>query len=409
MFVVINPNNILGNNIRHVSNSNCSDSGSGNAAQPYCSISVAAQALQYAGSGKADGGIIKLHPGSYSISQVNISTDKRYLTLMPVEGASRDQVRIISHSGKGINTKLLKIFNLTVEAMFNTDPWVGHKLWMDQVHLKGPGQHVDFDLWFPSNYPWQWNMLTNSLVTDSEFGPNAVYYQSNNTIQRIGADVFRWPSVMFNITIDNVDPGSTGWHSDVFEITTINTNSQYHLENTLYYNVTCTNCNAQGLFIGGGGTNIDNMAIVNFVLHKGGGFWTSQFYPIHAKHFIIQNSTFANETFLFRTRPSTGVTESNVDWQDFVIRGNIFAATGASPQYPVSIDQNWFSDNHFIDDNQIGLGATGGSSNIFMDSAALDFRPAPGSIVKERISPDQNRGDREGVIRDNPTSLGAFN
>ena len=72
------------------------------------------------------------------------------------------------------------------------------------------------------------------------------------------------------------------------------------------------------------------------------------------------------------------------------------------------VDDSWFHDNHFYLAGSLtpGTGVTTGPAG-FMNEGAADFRPGPGSPLKNRLAP-LTPVDAHNALRTDPTSVGAF-
>jgi hypothetical protein len=375
-------------------------SGNGSAAAPFQTINRAAGHLQSLGGGRADGGTILLAAGDYSIANTPVITQSRYLTITTAPGAARANTRLTGHVGLGLNTRRLRLKNLTIRTYMDTTLNAGNYLWLDGCHQLGNGQHAlagpgSSSPWLPANFPWNWMGMTDCEVSDARFGPTMSIFQRGTRISRIGEDVFRYPKVLVNVTIDRVHPGNTGWHSDLIEISGGFTN-----ENMLLYNVEATNVNAQGIFLrapAGQTTTLRDSALVNFLLHKTDNVWISQFHTNSSvSNVLFWNCTIANMSLGIL---SPGVT--SLDVRNSVMH-NIFQGEGGQVQ------SSWFNDCHFILSAPLGAGATSGNvPNLFQNVGALDFSPGVGSPLLNRTS-NQVPYDLNGFLRAVPAAVGAL-
>jgi len=87
------------------------------------------------------------------------------------------------------------------------------------------------------------------------------------------------------------------------------------------------------------------------------------------------------------------------------VRGGVFESM--SSHHP--LEAAAFDGNHFIDDTFLvpGSNATTGPAG-FANPAADDYRPIPGSVLRNRLTDPPVGVDAEGHPRDLPASLGAF-
>jgi hypothetical protein len=192
----------------------------------------------------------------------------------------------------------------------------------------------------------------------------------NTLITRIGEDVARYPRCWINVTVDDVHPGSTGWHSDFVEIT-----GGYSLQQLVMYNVLVTDCNAQGIFTKaspGQLTTFKDSAFINVVLHKVDGFWLSQYDTDSLTDNVLQlHCSWANFTQLVKEDTIVGL---YYDMCQFAAYDDVS---------PGVVDTDWFDRCHFNTGTEYGTNSSTGDP-LWEDAAGHDFAPATGSPLLAR-------------------------
>ncbi|MCB9030005.1 MAG: hypothetical protein H6619_03060 [Deltaproteobacteria bacterium] len=364
-------------------------------------ISYAVNRISAENSGLVDRAKIYLLEGDHSLSELNANTENDYLTIEAAPSSLREDTKIFGSTDKA-NISKLRFKNVTWRATsFSTeDKYQGYALEFKDVHFKGDGQHAfsgpGYQPWLDPSFPWDAGIsFIDCKITDARFGPSTSYLQRNVIIKRIGEDVFRYPYGLFNVLVDTVHPGSTGWHSDLIEIS-----GGYILDNAIFYGLHATDINAQALFTKAAGaalTQFKNSAIVNSVFHKTDSAWVAQFTDNSSiDNVLFLNNTFVNFSFLFRT-PLI----SNLHAE-----GNIFAKVGGE-----NVEDSWFKNNHYISSDGYGDLTPGTNYTVgaveFHNQNNRDFSLSLSSALKDSI-PSVVASDVAGQQRGQLSSKGAF-
>ncbi|MHC4975178.1 MAG: hypothetical protein ACYTF7_01075 [Planctomycetota bacterium] len=176
----------------------------------------------------------------------------RWLIYRPAPGVTRDQVII----NTGVTTypsgpwyrdiERVKLENVTIHGyagMLNYFSADTDMFWFDNVRFVGPGMYVAES--GPAAAPHQW--WTNCDISDTRDGM-ARQFIRGCTFTNIGEDVMREANLVVDVTINNVDAGSTGWHSGVVA------NPILH-DNRIYRNLVMENIGASKSWAFRNGTN----------------------------------------------------------------------------------------------------------------------------------------------------------
>jgi len=170
---------------------------------------------------KADGGIVRLKPGDHRFENGGVSSVPvvdEWLTITTADGGTVDNTRIIGRTS--IPTiKLLRCKGVTLQS-----PQPGHAVikdvgtdsdvWVDGCKLLGSGR------WSPQSNPIGYGATvwyTDCSITNVDFAtPNGVFARGL-TIEHIGNDSFQLCPMVVHCTVDDLDPGATGWHGDAWQ------------------------------------------------------------------------------------------------------------------------------------------------------------------------------------------------
>jgi hypothetical protein len=279
-------------------------SGNGSAEAPFRTIFRATQLLQ--SLGKADGGEVLLAAGAYEWSRPNgtavaVTTD-RWLTVRPMDGVSRDDVRITQPAGaqnNGLSTRLVHLKNVTIAASLETNSPQVDFLWLDGVHVNGQGP-LDQRIYWSQSW-WTGIFATDSLATSVVNG-FPVTLARNCVVDTLHADAFPGTLAVINSVVRNqvigIDPHGYPYHSDFWQERQGITG-----QNVIVYGNTATeNCLGQGFFTRG--SPHQGIAFVDNVLYLRGYPNQSQFIS------LIDHMVFANNSLL-GTPVNIGLTDPN--------------------------------------------------------------------------------------------------
>jgi hypothetical protein len=235
---------------------------------PFATIQGAATAIQTAGGGTADGGIIYLMAGTHGITYGSVSTTNEWLTITR-DSAATKSTAIIRGTGGILNTSRLKFDGITLTN--GTGQVVERytvNVWAHDCALIGSGQHVngsrvllsdDFGTYSNENNP---HYFTDVTITNSDYGVHRGILARNVTATNMGNDPFVNTYMVLNARVDNVDPGPTYWHADGYQ------SWGDAPDNRIVFGYYGTNMHYQGLFLRqeNAATIAENNAFVNIFM-----------------------------------------------------------------------------------------------------------------------------------------------
>ena len=227
-----------------------------NSSYPFRTIAGAINAIQAINGGKSDGGIIYLNEGTHSFSGAIANTSTEWLTITKAAGASKSGT-IIDTGIPSLNH--LKVDGLTLKSKgFNqrilTESAVN--LWVNDCDIIGSGR------WVALSNPIEHGSLycTNSYIYDCDRGFAQVSMVRGTTLEKLGNDAFANSQFLVNVTVNNIHNGTTGWHSDAYQV---HTTGVPPAENRIIYNFRGTDLHISGLFARSDAGPSVNNAFVN--------------------------------------------------------------------------------------------------------------------------------------------------
>jgi hypothetical protein len=260
---------------------------------------------------------------------------------------------------------------------------------------------------------WERRYLTKSAAYDMNFVAQAgTDFVRGVDIARIGNDAFEGTRFVVNCTVDDQDPGTTGWHADVWQ----NPLFAADEENIILYNIRATNLHYQPMNINSTTSASPvvparNIAIVNCYMSMttpipaGGGtlLWQRQ-----TDHLLIWNSTFLNCGFaIYDDREPDFSTRKNGSITNMSVRGTVFDFfTWQLDLAGTSIDFSDWRDNHFIKTNSRYSGTAYTTGNALLD--AVTGRPLAGSPLLNRLATPVVPIDAGNGVRSSPADAGAY-
>jgi hypothetical protein len=408
---------------KYVSPAGSDTTGDGTVANPYRSINKAAKVIETAQGGNADGGIIYLQAGDHTWGEAGRDslgawigypvTNTRFLTIRSAPGTSPGDVRISAGLSGGVRTKLVTLRGVKIVGvpLDNAPPPTGGSpvIWIDQCSFTSndPIQQVNW----ASSADWTGGVfVTSATVTASANGWQEATLARNIVIDGIGNDALINCRCVINAEVRNiVNPPASDFHSDVIQLFTVTP----AFENLVFYNIRAVNNNAQGFHIGYTGhikgPEWSDVAIVNMVNDFASP--TAQWIP-DINHLLLWNLTFPSMLVDIRDNPlGEPTTIRNLSVRNCVFNRFALDVTGGPSRY----DPSWAHDNHFIDTTTYGTMTvgdnftTGGSLvSIFANAGAQDFRPAPGSPLRTRVSVPLVPEDAANMPLLTPASIGGL-
>ncbi len=392
-----------------------------NASKPYRTIGKAVDGIRawMSANGfgnRVDGGIVRLMPGTHRMSnggvRTLIATSQEWLTITTAAGGTRANTRIVDRDTTLPKTKLICCKGITVQSggqwryVFLHDSGISNPyLWLENCAIIGSGR------WMAGSHPvpssWQNKWFTNSYIYDVDFGFGGGVLARGLTIEHIGNDAFQHCPMVVNCVVDDVDPGSTGWHSDAWQWF-----STSGPKNTIAYGYRCDNAHCQGVMCRtgvAGSPRAEGVAFVNTFINlvppyrKTNG--PASLWMRSVDHFLMWNCTFEGHPFNIYDDQDGQKFATTIT--HFDVRGCMFNAL--KHYTPIGhVDTSSFDYNHYETSSgpQVvtpGLDSTTGAAGL--DSYG---RPVPSSQLRDRISPPLVPVDADGTLRDARCDVGAY-
>lgn len=370
LYLFADPDDNAPSIVRYIGPSGSDSSGDGSASNPYRTARKAGRSIQSAsGDGTADGGVIYALAGNNILESggSSVTTRDRYVTIMPAPGLTRSQVNITSGGG-GLETKLLRLLNVTVRAGihsgFSADEITsgdeeGHLL-AENCLFQGDGNNTEVGaLGFVGETRYTGYYVLDSEIRDERHGLHRAGLLRNVHCYNIGSDPFQNSRFLVNCSVDGIENNS-GWHPDVMQWTQTGSN-------VIIYGVRAINVKGQGIFAKPTTLALHDVALINVMIEESASY-KSEWEP-NSNHLLIWNCSMIDHTLQW-----TGTNATNVS-----IRNNYFDKIVGSIPSSAEIDNN-----HFRTGTPRGSNSTTGgtTSSIFENPSNGDYAPASGSIIE---------------------------
>lgn len=254
--VLANPNGTLAQYEAWVdaTNGNNSTGTVGNSSAPYLTIAGAASAVVAANGGSGDGATIYLEEGSYSVAGLSPNASGEWLTIARAEGAAK--ANTIINAGT-VTVDMVHLQGITVQRVGSIMfAWnASNRIWVDNVESIGSG------IWVSTSYPIAcgYEYYTDSEIHDLDYGPRDVKIARNVHVYHFGNDAFFNGEFIVNTLIEDQDNGVTGWHSDGYQMETI----QNKNGNRILYNIKMLNMHVQSIYMQTSAGMMNGLAVVN--------------------------------------------------------------------------------------------------------------------------------------------------
>lgn len=415
-----------------------------NNSRPFLTLKAAVSAIQSANGGKSDGAIIYLFAGTYNLGDGSVSTTNEWLTITRDPGATRENT-IINASGSIRSTKLLKVDGVTLKSQGNS-LYVFIKdsplnLWVNDSRLIGSGR------WVANSNPVHFSSdtghySTNNYIYDADYAYRRAALVRGVHVQKIGNDAFENTPFVVNCTVDDIDNGTTGWHSDAYQV---HTTGVPPATNRIIYNYKATNLHCEGVFMrneAGTGTFTNN-AFVNVFIelrepanqNESGAYvfsslsisdnwdhlliWNSTFLLGHVSRYAtLTNSSIIGNYFYQFIDNSSSIGTTSVPWasgtNDVLYNHyeGVYGKTASctpNTRYKASSwpCPHWYAK---LPDSSGGKTATAGSGVLDLDDPAAGSYGSPkdGSVLIDRIPFAVVPGDIYNNPRDDKPDVGAI-
>jgi hypothetical protein len=427
--LVVNPRNTLPRPEAWVATTGDDATGAvNNSAKPFKTPLKAIQAIRNwknaGGYGNnAAGGIVRLNPGAHAWNSGNVSDSftcpNEWLIITTAAGGTTANTTLTGGTGAG-NIERLLVRGITVsgrwvinptDAYFHATPTAC--CWYDQCRCLGGGQWNSNSYVVGINTPAAYQ--TDCTISNCDFAvmTDRTLMARGLTVTNIGNDAFQNVPLVVNCTVDNVDPGATGWHADV-----VGDGYQSNLWQSggcrIVYNLRATNCHYQGIYCNCNyqsyAGQLNGQAFVNVYIEladpirTGGG---GSGYNLAVNHMLWWNVALVSKRatpyshgFWFHQDGSpeqqTNMTNLSVIgccWDNLGISGTLLAC-----------DQSQWDNNHFCAGTTRGANPTTGNPGLDPTSG----KPLATSILRNRLTTPRVPIDANNSPRPNPASVGAY-
>ncbi len=383
-----------------------------NSNRPYASIGKAMEGIrlwmQSHGQGSSvNGGIVRLQPGRYDMSNGGVWTDlpnSEWVTVTTAAGGTRANTFIDGYASMP-KVHWLKVEGVTVE-MAAANQYIFRSLdglWLDDCSIVGAGWHTR------SSNPVQQSSIgekwyTDTYIYNTDFGIAGGTMARGVDIEHIGEDAFQHCPMIVNCTATDVDPGTTGWHSDAWQWF-----STSGPKNTIAYNYRFEDGHCQGLMCRtgvAGAPSGEDVAFVNCYIEVGlpnsrpngpVSLWMRS-----VDHFILWNCSFVGHPLnIYDDDPNIATHITNFD-----VRGCYFDDLRHSTPLG-NVDFSSFDNNHYRVSS--GYQEVTPGTNVTIGNPALDAygRPLSWSVLVNRLA-SPVPCDADNVTRDAQADVGAY-
>ncbi len=356
--------------------------------RPYATVGRAIDAIRAYRSANgfgnnADGGIVRLMPGSHTCSTGGvagpIACDNEYVTITTAAGGTRDNTTLLP--GNIVPTRKICVRGITLNgsgvlAMSGTDR-LQTQMWVDNCTLIGAGMGLGWA--HPLAVEWQNLYYTDSSITQVAQATSGSTLCRGLTIAHISDDAFQNIPMVVNCTVDDINPLSTGVHADCWQH-----GGGAGDDNVIVYGLRATNLMYQSIFIRGDVSSppskAQGMAFVNVYTamspnSNGWGGWYRW-----VDHLLWWNCTYAVKGIGIMNDTYAGVRQP-CSISNFSCKGCDFAFLGRGDDSLV--DYSEWDQNHFVDPSvTLGQHVTTGYDGL--DSNGV---PTAGSPLLDRFSP----------------------
>lgn len=200
----------------------------------------------------ADGGIVRLVPGTHYCSDGGaagpIACDNEWVTITTAAGGTRSNT-VLMPGGIPATRKIalrgITLKNSGVIGMGYSDRTQAH-VWADDCTIIGDGRGITTAHPLSSEYGYLY--YTGCSITEVHQATSGSKLCRGLTITRISDDAFQNVPAIYNCTVDDVDPLSTGAHADAWQHAMGNPWNKTD-DNVIVYNLRATNLKYQSVFI----------------------------------------------------------------------------------------------------------------------------------------------------------------
>lgn len=285
--------------------------------------------------------------GDYSPDKIRAGKRDYWTTIQPAKGVKRDEINI----GKGRpSTDKLLFKNISLVGDFDTGKYnvilTGENgkniIWLDNCKVYNKhGRWKGYVACFANKYM---GYVTGGICTEMQRAPGAVLMRDYR-IEKIAEDVFTDSKTAINCSVDGVDAGETGGHSDFHQ----SYSPTGFTSGVILYNCRGVNCVSQGFF----GSNLKDSAFVNCLFVKTPNNALASQYSGKLDHVLFFHLTVPNQRWVWRDGLKT---------RNCFIMNSIIKKMSAYSEKRADFSGVTISFNHFIDKNSCdgGLNETTG-------------------------------------------------
>lgn len=330
-------------------------SGDGTEAKPYQTIR---KGFQNVGAG----GTVYVKAGSYYLRDGSGGwpTYQYWTTIRPAPGVTREQVVVKAYRTDN-GFMRYQGFSMRTHAEWGSVFYGGmdyDSLWADSLDISDERGKTEGTTTHYATVTY----ITNCYFHQFSNGPGC-HFVRNVLIEDILSDGVSGADLAVNITIDGIDPGTSGAHPDVYQLYSAGDT----LRNKIVYNLKAYDALSQGLF--NGGTSIQDIAFVNILIHKVNTVMYTQFSG-YMNHVLFWHVGLDQQTFLWREGTAA---------RDLYVENCLLHNMGQSPG--VSVNGITFSHNHFVSGSTYGTDFTTGDP-LYNDPGGRDYHLQDGSPAK---------------------------
>jgi len=423
-----------------------SDSNPGTRNSPVATVGKAMKIIEIANGGKADGGIVRLMPGNYSMNAggySSINTLNEWITITRDYSGTKENT-IINRTGHYLErlptTKLLKVSGVTIRG---TREWVesifyrSNLGWADNCYVIGYDWHEGLLAERETSPVQNAQYLTNCNITNTMWGADRALLARNLSIYHIGDDAIRQTPFVINSRVFDMQPGpdtcpnpSTNeecWHQDCWQWvggSTLPDGSPWVPNNAILYGFRCdTQYNSSGnlpsFWVRQNRETTplrppaEGIAFVNnYIADIPGGIG----WYVPGNHFLFWHNTFKGNFHFYNDFSLDGRVPLNI--LNFSVEGNVFQTLsfeaiigdniGGVPDAPGVSVFDW-KNNHYmtyyVPIYSVWPGTGNTTGNPCLDSYG---RPNSTSVLLNRVSPLVVPVDADGNPRDSMPDVGAY-
>lgn len=386
--------------------------GDGSLGNPYLTIRRAVAAI----GATLDNCEVRCLAGSYDMSTYTSgdipTADSRWFTICAAPGLTNADVSItqavLSH-----NRQHLMLFRDVSAVTSDNSDWydginLGRNVCAERCAFTCPAGRYGTGGTGTNSSPFTncTAYVIESEWTDLTNGPWYCQMARNVEMSTICADAYSGIPCVLNCTIDGVDPGSTGAHSDIHQLYS----PGFAFDNILVYGVKATNSLAQGIFwpAGAAFASVSNSAVVNFSMDMDLSIDNYTQLSNGMQHCLFLHCSF-HQHALF-----VGATDGGMANCAFI--GNLFISMKADYGATAAGNDNLWHANHFGFDTGYliiapGTDVTAGlpPEVVSWETSDLgsDMTPSSGSELLSRVTRIVRR-DVDGVARPVLSAVGAY-